>query len=35
MALIEVSARLVTVQLRTRRLTASQAPGTIAIPAAA
>ena len=35
MALIEVSARLVTVQLRARRLTASQAPGTIAIPAAA
>src|SRR5271166_4191311 len=35
MALIEVGSRLVTVQLRTRRLTASQAPGTIAIPAAA
>ncbi len=35
MALVEVSARLVTVQLRARRLTASQAPGTIAIPAAA
>jgi hypothetical protein len=35
MALIEVSARLVTVQLRARRLTASQAPGTIAIGAAA
>ncbi len=35
MALVEVSARLVTVQLRARRLTVSQAPGTIAIPAAA
>lgn len=35
MALIEVSARLVTVQLRARRLTASQAPGRIAIGAAA
>jgi len=35
MALIEVSSRLVTVQLRARRLTASEAPGTIAIPAAA
>ncbi len=35
MALVEVSARLVTVQLRARRLTASQAPGTIAVPAAA
>jgi hypothetical protein len=35
MALIEVGTRLVTVQLRARRLTASQAPGTIAIPAAA
>jgi hypothetical protein len=35
MALIEVSARLVTVQLRARQLTISQAPGTIAIPASA
>jgi hypothetical protein len=35
MALVEVSGRLVTVQLRARRLTASQAPGTIALPAAA
>src|SRR5271166_4390198 len=35
MALIEVGARLVTVQLRARRLTASQAPVPIAIPAAA
>ena len=35
MALIEVGARLVTVQLRARGLTASQAPGTIVIPAAA
>ena len=35
MAMIEVAARLVTVQLRARRLTASQAPGTIAIAAAA
>lgn len=31
MALVEVSARLVTVQLRARRMTASQAPGTVAI----
>jgi hypothetical protein len=35
MALVEVSARLVTVQLRARRLTASRAPGGIAISAAA
>jgi hypothetical protein len=35
MALVEVGARLVTVQLRARRLTVSQAPGAIAIPAAA
>jgi hypothetical protein len=35
MALVEVSARLMTVALRARRLTASPAPGTIAIPAAA
>jgi len=35
MALIEVSARLATVQLRARRLTASLAPGTIATAAAA
>jgi hypothetical protein len=35
MALIEVSARLLTVQLRARRLSASPTPGAIAIPAAA
>ncbi len=35
MAMIEVAARLVTVQLRARRLTSSQAPGMIAIAAAA
>jgi hypothetical protein len=35
MALIEVGARLVTVQLRARRLTASQAPGAAAILTAA
>jgi hypothetical protein len=35
MALIEVSARLLTVQLRARRLTRLQAPGAVAIPAAA
>jgi hypothetical protein len=35
MALIEVSARLVTVQLRARLLTASQAPHAIAVQAAA
>lgn len=35
MALIEVSTRLVTAQLRARRLTYSQAPAPIAIAAAA
>jgi len=35
MALVEVSARLVTVQLRARRLTASRARGAVAMPAAA
>ncbi len=35
MALVEVSARLVTVQLRARRMTASQTPGTVAILTAA